>query len=63
MKCWSKILLAMMMCLVMLSAKAATPRDIDPLDNIPDASEVPSAMQKVFAGYYHFIEEATGDTL
>lgn len=28
-----------------------------------DKVEVPSAMQKVFAGYYHFIEKETGDTL
>ena len=28
-----------------------------------DKLEVPSALQKVFAGYYHFIEKETGDTL
>ncbi|MBO7609215.1 MAG: DUF4294 domain-containing protein [Muribaculaceae bacterium] len=28
-----------------------------------DQLEVPSALQKVFAGYYHFIEKETGDTL
>ena len=28
-----------------------------------DELEVPSALQKVFAGYYHFIEKETGDTL
>ena len=31
----------------------------DPLDNI----ELPSVLQKTFAGYYHFIEPSTGDTL
>lgn len=51
------------MCLAMLGAKASAPRDIDPLDNIPSANEVPSALQKVYAGYYHFIEEETGDTV
>ena len=41
-------------------AKAhATPAVNDPLDNI----ELPSVLQKTFAGYYHFIEPATGDTL
>lgn len=28
-----------------------------------DRVEVPSSLQKVFAGYYHFIEKETGDTL
>jgi len=32
-------------------------------DNIVDHQQVPSALQKVFAGYYHFIEASTGDTL
>jgi len=41
-------------------AKAyAAPAVNDPLDNI----ELPSALQKTFAGYYHFIEASTGDTL
>ena len=41
-------------------AKAhATPAVEDPLDNI----ELPSVLQKTFAGYYHFIEPSTGDTL
>ena len=37
----------------------ATPAVQDPLDNI----ELPSVLQKTFAGYYHFIEPSTGDTL
>ena len=37
----------------------AAPAVNDPLDNI----ELPSALQKTFAGYYHFIEPSTGDTL
>ena len=37
----------------------ATPAVNDPLDNI----ELPSVLQKTFAGYYHFIEPSTGDTL
>ena len=41
-------------------AKAsAAPAVQDPLDNI----ELPSVLQKTFAGYYHFIEPSTGDTL
>ena len=41
-----------------VTASAATAVQ-DPLDNI----ELPSALQKTFAGYYHFIEAETGDTL
>ena len=37
----------------------AAPAVNDPLDNI----ELPSVLQKTFAGYYHFIEPTTGDTL
>lgn len=32
-------------------------------DNVVSTQPVPSALQKVFAGYYHFIEPSTGDTL
>ena len=35
----------------------------NPMDNLPAVDEVPSALQKVFAGYYHFREEVTGDTV
>ena len=37
----------------------AAPAVDDPLDHI----ELPSVLQKTFAGYYHFIEPSTGDTL
>ena len=37
----------------------AAPAVEDPLDHI----ELPSTLQKTFAGYYHFIESSTGDTL
>ena len=44
----------------LVGAKAsAAPAVNDPLDNI----ELPSVLQKTFAGYYHFIEPSTGDTL
>ena len=35
----------------------------NPMDNLPAVDEVPSALQKVFGGYYHFREEVTGDTV
>ncbi len=42
------------------SAKAsAAPAMENAIDNI----ELPSVLQKTFAGYYHFIEPSTGDTL
>ena len=45
---------------VLTGAKAhALPAVEDPLDNL----ELPSVLQKTFAGYYHFIEPSTGDTL
>ena len=37
----------------------AAPAVHDPLDNI----SLPSVLQKTYAGYYHFIEPSTGDTL
>ena len=37
----------------------AAPAVNDPLDNI----SLPSVLQKTYAGYYHFIEPSTGDTL
>ncbi len=37
----------------------AAPAVSDPLDNI----SLPSVLQKTYAGYYHFIEPSTGDTL
>lgn len=33
------------------------------VDNAIDNVELPSVLQKTFAGYYHFIEPSTGDTL
>ena len=55
------LILAIAVAMTALSgAKAhATPAVNDPLDNI----ELPSVLQKTFAGYYHFIEPSTGDTL
>ena len=55
------LILAIAVTMTALSgAKAfAAPAVEDPLDNI----ELPSTLQKTFAGYYHFIETSTGDTL
>lgn len=38
---------------------SAAPAVNDPLDNV----ELPSVLKKTYAGYYHFIEAETGDTL
>ena len=55
------LILAIVVTMTALSgAKVfAAPAVEDPLDNI----ELPSTLQKTFAGYYHFIETSTGDTL
>ena len=55
------LILAIVVTMTALTgAKAhAAPAVEDPLDNI----ELPSTLQKTFAGYYHFIEASTGDTL
>ena len=51
--------IAVTMTAVVWAPAHATPAVNDPLDNI----ELPSVLQKTFAGYYHFIEPSTGDTL
>ena len=51
--------IAVIMTALTESQAHATPAVNDPLDNI----ELPSVLQKTFAGYYHFIEPSTGDTL
>ena len=47
------IFTTMLLALNTLSVKA----------QIVEEKELPSSLQKVFAGYYHFIEKETGDTL
>lgn len=52
--------------LIVASARAYADEQrqlVNPMDQLPSAGEVPSALQKVYAGYYHFIDDATGDTL
>lgn len=64
MKYWQRIFVAI--AVAVLTSIGANARDLkvaDPLDDLPDAFEVPSALQKVYAGYYHFIEKESGDTL
>ena len=51
--------IAVTMTAVTAADAHAAPAVVDPLDNI----ELPSVLQKTFAGYYHFIEPSTGDTL
>ena len=55
------LILAIAVTMMALSGAQAhaAPAVEDPLDNI----ELPSVLQKTFAGYYHFIEPSTGDTL
>lgn len=45
---------------VLTGAKASAAPAVD---NAIDNIELPSVLQKTFAGYYHFIEPSTGDTL
>lgn len=52
------LILAIVMAFASLPAQAAGDAT-SAIDNV----EVPSALRKTFAGYYHFVEAATGDTL
>ena len=55
------LILAIAVILTALTGAQAhvAPAVHDPLDNI----SLPSVLQKTYAGYYHFIEPSTGDTL
>ena len=56
--------MACIACACALASPLAKHDQVDnPMDNLPAVDEVPSALQKVFAGYYHFREEVTGDTV
>ena len=56
--------MACIACACALALPLAKHDQVDnPMDNLPAVDEVPSALQKVFAGYYHFREEVTGDTV
>ncbi len=51
------ILIAILMCAI------AAPRAAAQQQEAVDAIEVPSALQDVWYGMYHFVDQATGDTL
>ena len=56
--------MACIACACALAAPSPKHDQVDnPMDNLPAVDEVPSALQKVIAGYYHFREEVTGDTV
>ena len=60
MKRWL-LILTMVACLVAWTdAKACAAPTVD---HAIDHVELPTVLQKTFAGYYHFIEPSTGDTL
>lgn len=47
-----------------LASPTAKKEELDnPMNNLPAMTEIPSARQKVFAGYYHFRDQESGDTL
>ena len=49
--------------LIMTALTCVTAHATSTVDNTIDEVELPSTLQKTFAGYYHFIEPETGDTL
>ena len=56
--------MACIACACALAAPSPKHDQVDnPMDTPPAVDEVPSALQKVFASYYHFLEEVTGDTV
>ena len=60
MKRWFLILAVAAVVAAMTGALAHAAQAVD---NAIDNVELPSVLQKTFAGYYHFIEPSTGDTL
>lgn len=60
MKRWFLILAVAAVVAAMTGAPAHAAQAVD---NAIDNVELPSVLQKTFAGYYHFIEPSTGDTL
>ncbi len=59
-----KRLLLILAIAVTMTALTGTKAHAAPaVDNAIDNIELPSVLQKTFAGYYHFIEPSTGDTL
>lgn len=59
-----KRLLLILAIAVTMTALTGTKAHAAPaVENAIDNIELPSVLQKTFAGYYHFIEPSTGDTL
>lgn len=58
-----RLLLIWAIALTMTVLTGAKASAAPAVDNAIDNIELPSVLQKTFAGYYHFIEPSTGDTL
>jgi hypothetical protein len=58
-----RLFLILAIAVTMTAMTGATAHAAPAVDNAIDHVELPSVLQKTFAGYYHFIEQATGDTL
>jgi hypothetical protein len=58
-----RLFLILAMTVVMTAFTGVKAHASGAVDNAIDHVELPSALQKTFAGYYHFIEPSTGDTL
>ena len=58
-----RLLLILAIAVTMTALAGAKASAAPAVDNAIDNIELPSVLQKTFAGYYHFIEPSTGDTL
>ena len=58
-----RLFLILANALIMTALTCVTAHATSTVDNTIDEVELPSTLQKTFAGYYHFIEPETGDTL
>ena len=58
-----RLLLILAIAVTMTALAGAKASAAPTVDNAIDNIELPSVLQKTFAGYYHFIEPSTGDTL
>ena len=58
-----RLLLILAIAVTMTALTGAKASAAPAVENAIDNIELPSVLQKTFAGYYHFIEPSTGDTL
>ena len=58
-----RLLLILAIAVTMTALTGAKAFAAPAVENAIDNIELPSVLQKTFAGYYHFIEPSTGDTL